>query len=171
MHFSPIKVIFALLSAFLLLTLSAANPFPAPTSGNDSLLVPRQKLTPWEILGYCLTAPFVDYTTCYLIIYETRIYDSPIEYHYLSDLWLWSPQCADAVGYAYEVQLEDTWYTLDSELPWTVDVITYNAVPFFGYSTHTYSTNGVNVFQKFTPNHGNDLMWVFPFDCNWGSWK
>jgi hypothetical protein len=87
---------------------------------------------------------------------------------YWTTMFIFREDC-ELIGYVPGVNLETQWYAMASQLPYTVDVITYGGVPSFWYAGKLYNTLGgmsSTFWQTWTENDGEEeLMYRFLFYC------
>ena len=108
---------------------------------------------------------------CFVVLYMEMQHVDPSFYDYFTYVnpFSSSPPCK-LIGYKSGVQLENAWFSLNSKLPYTVDMITYGNVPQFNYAGAHYNTDNLgNFFRKWTEKsvQGTDTVYRWPISC-WG---
>jgi hypothetical protein len=163
MHSSPVKSLLALLTFLLLSIFCTANPLPAPTTPNP--LNARQLSTVFTG-NLCDTHFAQGPNQCFFIISSKRFDIDIGEWMQLSSLYIFRNTC-ELIGYYPEVNLDGTWVSVDSQLPFTVDAITIAFVPEFWYAGRYYDTHGSNWYMQWEENDsGIDVYnWRFLFSC------
>jgi photosystem II stability/assembly factor-like uncharacterized protein len=163
MHPSPVKSLLALLSFLLLSTFCTANPLPAPTTPNP---LNRRQLSSVFTGNLCDTHFARGPDQCFFIISSKHINIDEGEWMNWSSLYIFRNTC-ELIGYIPEVNLDGTWVSVDSQLRWTVDAITFGFVPEFNYAGRHYDTHGGNWFMQWEENDsGIDVYnWRFLFSC------
>lgn len=158
----------------MILTLGTANPVPPTFPFNVTSLAARQDAwnpdayTAFEAEGLCESwdgnVALIGW--CWIVIYEQQVYIDPVNTEYLSSLYLLNawPTCT-FIGYEPgPLQLESTWFSLDSQLPYTVDIITYNTSSLFWYGGIEHDMDNIGA-GKMHVNNDADWVYWFPFVC------
>jgi len=178
--YSVLRAITSLFSFLLLSTFTSAAPLPAENPWNQtSVGHPTRQLSAVYYGDACSRSPFVEQifpNQCYFTVSSEQadgVLDDgkPI---YWSDLYVFRIDCT-LIGYNTHTSLENQWYTMDSELPYTIDVITYNNIPQFNYAGqhHDAADESTGSSSTWTETNGGstDSMTRFLFDCSVGTHK
>ncbi|KAE9378642.1 hypothetical protein N431DRAFT_459975 [Stipitochalara longipes BDJ] len=177
MYFSSVKAMLGLFSLLAFFTFGTAAPAPIDNTLNTTPLDTRQMSGNVFYGDACnpntpLRHSFPD--ACWLTIAQTKNYDTfsqngpPTTFVWESTLFLFDMAC-NIIGYLPNAgNLENGWVTLDSRLPYTIDIETVNNVPSFNYAGQHYSGNYQNGYvEQWTDDDSgnNEHNWRFLVFC------
>ncbi|PMD15220.1 hypothetical protein NA56DRAFT_664104 [Hyaloscypha hepaticicola] len=169
------RAIMSLFSFLVLFTSTFAAPLPAENLLNQtSVGLSARQLSEVYYGDACQYSSYLELMypdQCYFTVSSEQV-----EGVYVSSLYLFRMDCT-LIGYVSQANLEYQWYTMYSELPYTVDVITYYNVPQFNYAGQHHDAADQSVDSGFSTswtendNGMTDFMTRFIFDCSVGSSK
>jgi hypothetical protein len=137
MHSSPAKAIFGLFSLLLLLTFTTAIPLPTEDSLNQTSLGHSTRQLSGVFYGdactYSSSLESLYPNSCYFTVNSEAVGVANSITLYLSSLYIFRMDCT-LIGYAPSINLDGEWYSMDSELPYTLDVIAWDNYPQFNYA-------------------------------------
>jgi hypothetical protein len=169
------RAIMSLFSFLILFTCASAAPLPTENPlDQTSVGLSTRQLSAVYYGDACAQNSFLSHmypNQCYFTVSSEQEGDTTI---YWSSLYIFRMDCT-LIGYVPRANLEYQWYTMDSELPYTVDVITYSGVPQFKYAGQHHDaadqSTGISASWIEDDSGITDHMTKFIFDCSVGGHK
>lgn len=155
MHFSPIKFSLAIVSFFLLFGFTSASPI---ASDSETAVATRQESGGIYYGDACAPGDIGDFEL--MLTVSSKILGGD---NYWSTLFLFSGPGCDIIGYVDGVNIENTWYSMDSQLPETINIIAYGGSPQFNYDGVHYGTPNNQWTDYEQPNGWNTNNFQFYF--------
>jgi hypothetical protein len=157
MHSSLTKFLFTLLSLTLLPGLGTAKPLPTALAATSLSLNSRQDFSAIYTGDLCDSNLSSDPGTCFLGTYlNSNSYEVA--------LYAFRNNC-ELIGYSPGKDIEQHWYSFDSQLPYSIVVRTEDALISFWYAGRFYDRSGATQFKCWEENDFMDSACLFPFSC------
>ena len=150
MHISPIKFSLAIVAFFLLFAFTSASPI-ADLADRNITVVTRQEAGGVYYGDSCSGGEIGLWETMFSVSAKVLGDGS-----YWSTLFLFTNSCDNLIGYVPGVNIENTWYSFDSQLPLTLNVIAHNGIPQFNYGGKHYEAP----YKTWTDNNPGEFQTI-----------